>query len=188
MGIQRQTFWTVGVESLHRYIVASLYRTGVRPQFNDSAHLGPPLKRHEFACKLHATGCSCSFLVPRFSSTAINRYGIAILRKRGLKNMLLSAPRMTAGTTSFKNCQRIEVTKDGDTVKITLQGYDASMGWYTSGELALPLCQLPLLEQALQGISARACVECPDSVCTRKVIPFPLLARESNEQVAEGLG
>lgn len=49
--------------------------------------------------------------------------------------------------------QRIQVEMDASlgerSVKIRLERFDELLGWYTAGALALPLHQLPLLEQAV---------------------------------------
>ena len=61
-----------------------------------------------------------------------------------------------------------------------VQRFDAALGWYTAGALTLPLCQVPLLQQALDEMSAGSvCAGCPAEACEQKVIPFPLLAIDS---------
>lgn len=69
-------------------------------------------------------------------------------------------------------------------VRISLERYDASLGWYTAGALSLPLCQLPLLEQALDEISVSSCSDCSGPSCARKIIPFPLLTRPTEPEVS----
>jgi hypothetical protein len=50
--------------------------------------------------------------------------------------------------------------------KIRVESYDPVLGWYTSGSLAVPLAQLPLLEQALSEMRALEAEPC-------RIIPFP---------------
>ena len=68
--------------------------------------------------------------------------------------------------------QRIDVELDShftpQQVKIRIESFDPSLGWYTSGSLALPLHQLPLLQQAIDEMRARQSSEAED-----KIIPFP---------------
>ena len=53
-----------------------------------------------------------------------------------------------------ESAQRIQVQIEpqgyGKRVKIRVENYDEGLGWYSSGSLALPLHQLPLLEQAIE--------------------------------------
>ncbi len=56
----------------------------------------------------------------------------------------------------------------GRRVKIEVENHDPVLGWYTSGALALPLEQLPILEQAVDEIR-----RCPDTEQYGKIIPFP---------------
>lgn len=55
-------------------------------------------------------------------------------------------------------------------VKIRVESYDENLGWYTAGSLSLPLAQLPLLEQAVEEMRARA--RAMDS-SPATIIPFP---------------
>ena len=84
------------------------------------------------------------------------------------------------GTGSTQQCQRIDITRDviGRTATITVERFDAALGWYTAGALTLPLCQVPLLQQALENMSGPLCAECPADACGQKIIPFPRLASE----------
>jgi hypothetical protein len=89
----------------------------------------------------------------------------------------------------FQDSQRIQVAKelnDGvKTLKITVERHDAALGWYTAGALALPLHQLPLLQQALEEINCTDCAECVDKECRGKIISFPLLTGKSFADLAE---
>jgi hypothetical protein len=96
---------------------------------------------------------------------------------------------MNSQPRQLQECQRIQVTRETHSaehvVRITVERYDSVLGWYTAGALALPLCQLPVLEQALSDLSPSVCDDCPET-CARKIIPFPLLAGRANaEAVAE---
>jgi hypothetical protein len=79
----------------------------------------------------------------------------------------------------FQECQRVDVTRetrDGEqVVKITVERHDDMLGWYSAGSLSIPLCQLPVLEQALAELSRSQCTSC-ETACSRKIIPFPLMA------------
>lgn len=68
--------------------------------------------------------------------------------------------------------QRIQVEMDASlderSVKIRLERFDELLGWYTAGSLALPLHQLPLLEQAVAEMrSLQAGTQ------TDKIVLFP---------------
>src|SRR5687767_15074484 len=80
------------------------------------------------------------------------------------------------------SAQRIQVElralPDGKEVRIRLESYDDGLGWYSSGSLALPLHQLPLLEQAIADMRHEPLVQTAD------IIPFPGL-RNSNSVAAE---
>jgi hypothetical protein len=82
----------------------------------------------------------------------------------------------------FQECQRVQVTRDTQgaeqVVRISLERHDDVLGWYTAGSMCIPLCQLPVLQQALDEMSALECLACPEKTCARKIIPFPLLAKE----------
>jgi hypothetical protein len=88
---------------------------------------------------------------------------------------------MNSQPNKIQECQRIQVTREtqgaDQVVRISVERYDQSLGWYTASALTLPVCQLPLLEQALGELSAveRNCSECSETNCGRKIIPFPLL-------------
>lgn len=73
---------------------------------------------------------------------------------------------------AFNQLQRIQVEtgrdSEGQRVTIRVESYDERLGWYTAGSLALPLCQLPLLEQALEEMR-----RCNQSDEEAKIIPFP---------------
>jgi len=87
---------------------------------------------------------------------------------------------MGPSSTKLQQCQRLQVTKDleNKAVNITVERYDSALGWYTAGALSLPMCQVPLLEQALDELGGSDCLECTASApCARKIIPFPLLAQ-----------
>jgi hypothetical protein len=81
----------------------------------------------------------------------------------------------------FQECQRVLVTRDTQgaqqVVRISLERHDDTLGWYVAGAMCLPLCQLPLLQQALDELSAAPCPSGPDNTCARKIISFPLLAQ-----------
>ena len=86
---------------------------------------------------------------------------------------------MNSQTGKFQECQRLQVTRDMEgeqqVVRITVERFDACLGWYTAGALSLPVCQLPLLEQALAALSTPVCADCDGNACMRKIIPFPTL-------------
>jgi hypothetical protein len=71
-----------------------------------------------------------------------------------------------------EHAQRVQVslkrTAAGKRVHIEVESHDAVLGWYTSGALALPLEQLPILEQAIEEMR-----RCPDPEEYGKIIPFP---------------
>ena len=56
----------------------------------------------------------------------------------------------------------------GKRVKIRVENYDSGLGWYTSSSLAVPLHQLPLLEQAIDDMRT---VSREDDYA--EIIPFP---------------
>jgi hypothetical protein len=74
----------------------------------------------------------------------------------------------------LEQSQRIQVEMEphgrAKLVKIRVEHYDPRLGWYTSGSLALPVHQLPLLEQAVAEMRACASSEAPPA---DNVIPFP---------------
>jgi len=88
---------------------------------------------------------------------------------------------MESESKCFQECQRVQVTRDTQgaeqVVRISLERHDVALGWYTAGSMCIPLCQLPVLEQALDELSASQGLKCTEAVCARKIIPFPLLAR-----------
>lgn len=69
-------------------------------------------------------------------------------------------------------CERIQVEMEPDglekRVKIRLEKFDESLGWYPAGSLVIPLHQLPLLEQAVAAMRA---FEASNEA--GKIIPFP---------------
>ena len=69
-------------------------------------------------------------------------------------------------------------------VRISLERHDDDLGWYTAGAMCIPLCQLPVLEQALDELSASQSFTCTEAICGRKIIPFPLLAQSSSAEPA----
>lgn len=81
----------------------------------------------------------------------------------------------------FQECQRVQVTRDTqgaeEVVRISLERHDDALGWYTAGSMCIPLCQLPVLQQSLDEMSALQCLKCTEATCARKVIPFPLLTK-----------
>ena len=62
----------------------------------------------------------------------------------------------------------LEVHPGGKTARIRVESYDENLGWYSSGALALPLQQLPLLEQAINDM--RSIPREPEYAA---IIPFP---------------
>ena len=68
--------------------------------------------------------------------------------------------------------QRIDVELDSHftpkQVKIRMESFDPSLGWYTAGSLTLPVHQLPLLQQAIDQMRAMQ-----SSEEENKIIPFP---------------
>lgn len=71
---------------------------------------------------------------------------------------------------TVEQSQRIDVQLElkgvEQQVKIRMESFDPSLGWYTAGALTLPLHQLPLLQQAIEEM--RTPVEEDE-----KIIPFP---------------
>lgn len=65
----------------------------------------------------------------------------------------------------------VESLQAGKQLKISVESYDAGLGWYAAGSLSIPLHQLPLLEQALEALRSPATHEpgTPD----RTIVPFP---------------
>ena len=100
---------------------------------------------------------------------------------------------MNSQPSKAQECQRIQVTRESQgadqVVRISVERYDESLGWYTASALTMPVWQLPLLEQALDELSAveRTCADCDEATCARKIIPFPLLTDDAvkPEAVAE---
>jgi hypothetical protein len=88
-----------------------------------------------------------------------------------------------------QECQRVQVSREtqgnDQVVRISVERYHATLGWYTASALTLPLCQLPLLEQAIGELSAveRKCSDCDETNCGRKIIPFPLTAGTAKTEV-----
>jgi hypothetical protein len=72
----------------------------------------------------------------------------------------------------FESAQRVQVELErhvyGKRVKIRMENYDSGLGWYTSGSLAVPLHQLPLLEQAINDMRA---IDRGEEFA--QIIPFP---------------
>ena len=79
-----------------------------------------------------------------------------------------------------QECQRVQVYRETQgnehVVRISVERYHPTLGCYTASALTLPLCQLPLLEQAIGELSAveRKCSDCDETNCGRKIIPFPV--------------
>ena len=69
-------------------------------------------------------------------------------------------------------------------VRISLERHDDELGWYTAGSMCIPLCQLPILERALDELSASQSFTCTEAICGRKIIPFPLLAQSASAEPA----
>ena len=65
---------------------------------------------------------------------------------------------------------RVELARTEQLVKICVEHYDESLGWYNSASLSLPLHQLPLLQQAVEEMRASTC---PPPAGTDKIVPFP---------------
>lgn len=100
---------------------------------------------------------------------------------------------MVSISTKFQECQRIEVTKEvagaNATVKISLERYSETLGWYAAGALSIPLHQLPLLQQALDEMKVPDCVECKEAILpVKKIIPFPTMMPEFAPPVGEVVG
>lgn len=80
----------------------------------------------------------------------------------------------------------MQVTRDThgaeQVIRISLERHDDELGWYTAGSMCIPLCQLPVLEQALEELSASQSFACAKAICGRKIIPFPLLAQSVSEE------
>ena len=80
---------------------------------------------------------------------------------------------MVQEAQSSESSQRIQlemdVTSSGKRVKIRVERYDDGLGWYTSASLAMPLHQLPLLEQAVDEMRRSSRTE--EEFAT--IIPFP---------------
>ncbi len=79
---------------------------------------------------------------------------------------------LQATSTEIEHAQRVQVVLErttlGQRVKIDVESHDAVLGWYTAGSLALPLDQLPILEQALEAMRRRVRDE-----SYGQIIPFP---------------
>ncbi len=75
---------------------------------------------------------------------------------------------------TLEQVQRIQVeletNRDGRHVRIRMERHDERLGWYTAGSLALPLSELPLLEQAVAEMRSR---ESSDDGDLGNIIPFP---------------
>jgi hypothetical protein len=102
----------------------------------------------------------------------------------------LPADNMEPNPKRFRECQRVQVTRDTQgaeqVVRISLERHDAALGWYAAGAMCLPLCQLPLLQQALDELSASQCADCTETEGARRIILFPLLTQGTAlEAVAE---
>jgi hypothetical protein len=80
----------------------------------------------------------------------------------------------TEQSKTLEQVQRIrvelETNRDGRRVKIRVESHDDRLGWYTAGSLAVPLSQLPLLEQAVAEM--RSC-QSADEAEPDNIIPFP---------------
>ncbi len=78
---------------------------------------------------------------------------------------------LTQSRTVEQN-QRIDVELDSDRsqkqVKIRIESFAASLGWYTAGSLTLALHQLPLLQQAIEEMQKGE-----SSAGEDKIIAFP---------------
>jgi hypothetical protein len=110
------------------------------------------------------------------------------LRKRQAGDAVcFSANMFSEPTTQFQDCQRIQVIKETNgtdkTVKISVERYDAILGWYSAGALRIPLHQLPLLQQSLEEMNCANCAECPPQQCRGKIISFPLMLSEPESDV-----
>jgi hypothetical protein len=97
---------------------------------------------------------------------------------------------MSLDSKRFQECQRVHVERETrgaeQVVRISVERHDAALGWYTAGSLSIPVCQLPALEQALHELSATERFSCAET-CGRKIIPFPLMAREPLVPAAESV-
>lgn len=87
-------------------------------------------------------------------------------------------------TKQFEQCQRLQVTRENaGEIKIVLERYDACLGWYPAGALTLPIHQLPLLQQALEGLDYPVChADCDGRQCPEKIICFPTLLAGTSTQ------
>lgn len=96
---------------------------------------------------------------------------------------------MNSQPPKAQECQRVQVTREtqghDQVVRISVERYHATLGWYTASALTLPLCQLPLLEQAIGDLSAmeRNCSDCDEATCGRKIIPFPFATGTAKTEV-----
>ena len=75
----------------------------------------------------------------------------------------------------LQQSQRVQVELEGygqaKCVRIRVESHDDCLGWYTSASVSVPMGQLPLLEQALAGLSRPRFCE-----GSAKIIPFPGVA------------
>lgn len=67
----------------------------------------------------------------------------------------------------------VEIERPRQLVKIRVEHYDETLGWYTSGSLSLPLRELPLLQQAIEEMQSGVGSSEPELA---QIIPFPGLA------------
>ena len=85
----------------------------------------------------------------------------------------------------FDTAQRVQVEMErhlhGKRLKIRVENYDSTLGWYTSGSMVLPLQHLPLLEQSLEEMRA---AERNDTETYGQIIPFPGMSTPAENQLA----
>ena len=100
--------------------------------------------------------------------------------------VIVGAQLMNSQPPKAQECQRVQVTRemqgDDPVVRISVERFHRVLGWYTASALTLPVCQLPLLEQAIAELSS---VERNNNEADsgRKIIPFPLLPDEAKVAV-----
>ncbi len=90
----------------------------------------------------------------------------------------------------FEQCQRVNVVRETQgtekVIKIVLERYDETLGWYQAGALSVPLHQLPLMQQALSEFNVTDChEECDGKNCPSKIICFPMLMAGGQLQEAK---
>ena len=85
--------------------------------------------------------------------------------------------------SSLQKCQRIQAFKEMQgaeaVIKLVVERFDPSLGWYAAGGLTFPIHQLPLIQQTLAELSgSEQGLPGGEEGPARKVIPFPALVSD----------